>query len=231
MTMRSITTAVAAMLVLGAGLPAYAQGQVQAVPRTGVSFANTITVRAWIESTDSETKTVVFTTPQGRLIECAVSDSVKNLDSIAEGTPADVTYNEVVTLLNLRQKGPGSREARKEGGKPDSTDIESTADLHGDRGRSRQQQGVGDRRPRRPDPHLCRDLDRQAGHAEEDQGRRRGDRADDAAAGHGDHAGEAVGYSSAAFSRSMSVMRMERRPISSTFSSSRRLISRVTASR
>ena len=125
MTMRSITTAVAAMLVLGAGLPAYAQGQVQAVPRTGVSFANTITVRAWIESTDSETKTVVFTTPQGRLIECAVSDSVKNLDSIAEGTPADVTYNEVVTLLNLRQKGPGSREARKEGAKPDSTDIES----------------------------------------------------------------------------------------------------------
>jgi hypothetical protein len=125
MTMRSITTAVAAMLVLGAGLPAYAQGQVQAVPRTGVSFANTITVRAWIESTDSETKTVVFTTPQGRLIECAVSDSVKNLDAIAEGTPADVTYNEVVTLLNLRQKGPGSREARKEGAKPDSTDVES----------------------------------------------------------------------------------------------------------
>ena len=125
MTMRSITTAVAAMLVLGAGLPAYAQGQVQAVPRTGVSFANTITVRAWIESTDSETKTVVFTTPQGRLIECAVSDSVKNLGAIADGTPADVTYNEVVTLRNLRQKGPGSREARKEGAKPDSTDIES----------------------------------------------------------------------------------------------------------
>jgi hypothetical protein len=125
MTMRSITTAVAAMLVLGACLPAYAQGQVQAVPRTGVSFANTVTVRAWIESTDAETKTVVFTTPQGRLIECAVSDSVKNLDAIADGSPADVTYNEVVTLLNLRQKGPGSREARKEGSKPDSTDVES----------------------------------------------------------------------------------------------------------
>jgi hypothetical protein len=125
MTMRSITTAVAAMLVFGAGLPAYAQGQVQAVPRAGVSFANTITIRAWIESTDSETKTVVFTTPQGRLIECAVSDSVKNLNAIADGTPADVTYNEVVTLLNLRQKGPGSREARKEGAKPDSTDVEA----------------------------------------------------------------------------------------------------------
>ena len=125
MTMRSITTAVAAMLVFGASLPAMAQSQVQAVPRTGVSFANTVTVRAWIESTDAETRPVVFTTPQGRLIECAVSDSVKNLDAIADGAPADVTYNEVVTLLNLRQKGPGSREARKEGAKPDSTDIES----------------------------------------------------------------------------------------------------------
>jgi hypothetical protein len=125
MTLRSITTAVAAMLVLGAGLPAYAQGQVQAVPRAGVSFANTVTVRAWIESTDSETRVVVFTTPQGRLIECAVADSVKNLDAIQDGTPADVTYNEVVTLLNLRQKGPGSREARKEGATPDSTDIDA----------------------------------------------------------------------------------------------------------
>jgi hypothetical protein len=125
MTMRSITTAVAAILVLGASLPAYAQGQVQAVPRAGVSFANTVSVRAWIESTDAETHTVVFTTPEGRLIECAVADSVKNLDAIEDGTAADVTYNEVVTLLNLRQKGPGSREARKEGAKPDSTDVES----------------------------------------------------------------------------------------------------------
>ncbi len=124
MTMRSITAAVAAMFVFGAGLPAMAQGQVQAVPRSGVSFANTVTVRAWIESTDAETKTVVFTTPQGRLIECAVADSVR-LGAIADGSPADVTYNEVVTLLNLRQKGPGSREARKEASKPDSTDVES----------------------------------------------------------------------------------------------------------
>src|SRR5579885_2213736 len=125
MTKRSITTAVAAMLVFGAGLPAMAQGPVQAVPRAGVSFPNTVTVRAWIESVDSETHTVVFTTPEGRLIECAVADGVKNLDAIADGSPADITYNEVVTLLNLRQKGPGSREARKEGSKPDSTDVES----------------------------------------------------------------------------------------------------------
>ena len=48
MTMRSIKWAAAvrcAMLVLGASLPAYAQAQVQAVPRAGVSFANTVTVR------------------------------------------------------------------------------------------------------------------------------------------------------------------------------------------
>lgn len=125
MTKRSITTAVAAMLVFGASLPAMAQGQVQAVPRAGVSFPTTVTVRASIESTDSETHTVVFTTPQGRLIECAVADSVKNLDAIADGSTADVTYNEVVTLLNLRQKGPGSREARKEGANPDSSDVDS----------------------------------------------------------------------------------------------------------
>ena len=125
MTIRSITTAVAALLVAGAGLPAHAQGQVQAVPRAGVSFATTVAVRGWIESTDSETRTIVFTTPQGRLINCAVADNVKNLDSVTEGAPADITYNEVVTLLNLRQKGPGSREARKEGSKPDSTDVES----------------------------------------------------------------------------------------------------------
>ena len=43
----------------------------------------------------------------------AVGDSVKNLDQIAEGAMANITYNEVVTLLNLRQKGPGSREARR----------------------------------------------------------------------------------------------------------------------
>jgi len=109
---------------LGTGLPAAAQGQVEAVPRAGVSFPNNVTVRAWIESVDPETRTVVFTTPDGRLLNVAVGDSVKNLDSIPENAAADVTYNEVVTLLNLRQKGPGSREARRESAKPDSTDTE-----------------------------------------------------------------------------------------------------------
>jgi len=124
MTIRSIGASVfAAMLVSGA-LPATAQGQVQAVPRAGVSFTNNVTVKAWVESVDTETRTMVFTTPDGRLLNVAVGDSVKDLDKVQENAEANITYNEVVTLLNLRQKGPGSREARKEGGKPDSTDTD-----------------------------------------------------------------------------------------------------------
>jgi len=129
MTIRSINWAagisiLAATLAMGVSLPAAAQGPVQAVPRAGVSFANTVSVRGWIESIDTETRTMVFTTPEGRLVNLAVGDSVKNLDSIPENAAADITYNEIVTLLNLRQKGPGSREARREGARPDSTDAD-----------------------------------------------------------------------------------------------------------
>jgi hypothetical protein len=132
MTIRSLKSAaglsiVAAALALGATLPAMAQapGQMTAVPRVGVSFSNNVTVRGWVEAIDTDTKTVVFTTPDGRLLHVAVSDSVRNLDSVPTDASADITYNEVVTLLNLRQKGPGSQEARREGAKPDSADIES----------------------------------------------------------------------------------------------------------
>jgi hypothetical protein len=128
MTIRSMgrsigTSVLAAVLVSGASV-AMAQGQVQAVPRSGVSFTNNVTVKAWVESIDPETRTMVFTTPDGRLLNVAVGDSVKNLAQVQENAEANITYNEVVTLLNLRQKGPGSREARKEGGKPDSTDTD-----------------------------------------------------------------------------------------------------------
>jgi hypothetical protein len=128
MTIRSMgrsigTSVLAAVLVSGASV-AMAQGQVQAVPRSGVSFTNNVTVKAWVESIDPETRTMVFTTPDGRLLNVAVGDSVKNLAQVQENAEANITYNEVVTLLNLRQKGPGSREARKESGKPDSTDTD-----------------------------------------------------------------------------------------------------------
>jgi hypothetical protein len=122
MTMLSIKWAgaisLAAMLTLGTSLPAAAQGQVQAVPRIGLTFSSTLTVPATIESVDTESRTVAFIGPDGRLIDVPVGDGVKNLDSVADGSAADVTYNQIVTILNLRQKGPGSKLARGESMNP-----------------------------------------------------------------------------------------------------------------
>ena len=47
-----------------------------------------------------------------------------NLAGILDVAKVDITYNEVVTLLNLRQKDPGSKEARKEIAKPSEAEIE-----------------------------------------------------------------------------------------------------------
>lgn len=126
MMIRSLKLAAVAMTLLaGTALTrtGMAQDAIQAVPRIGVSFNNTVTVRATIESIDADTHTVAFTTAQGRLVSMAVGDGV-NLASLQDGAAVTVTYNEVVTLLNLRQKGPGSQEARKEGAKPDDVDAE-----------------------------------------------------------------------------------------------------------
>jgi hypothetical protein len=110
--------AAVAALALGASLPAAAQtpspGQVQAVPRVGISFPSTTTQRAKIESIDTDSRTVTFTLADGRIYTAPLSDAVRNTDSVADGSMADVTYNQIVTLLNLRQKGPGSKEARRE---------------------------------------------------------------------------------------------------------------------
>jgi hypothetical protein len=126
MIIRSLKlAAVAVVLVAGTALSqiSVAQGNIQVVPRIGVSFNNTVTVRATVESTDTETHTIAFTTAGGRLVSMAVGDGV-NLAGVQDGAAINVTYNEVVTLLNLRQKGPGSKEARKEGAKPDQDDLE-----------------------------------------------------------------------------------------------------------
>ncbi len=121
MFIRSLKLAAAAVVLFSGA--ASAQGTVQAVPRIGVSFNNTAAVRATVEETDSETHTIAFTTSAGRIMSMAVADGVK-VDSFPDGATVDITYNEVVTLLNLRQKGPGSREARKEGAAPDQIDLE-----------------------------------------------------------------------------------------------------------
>jgi hypothetical protein len=106
--------AFAVMAILGAGLPAAAQGQPQAVPRVGLSFPNTVTVQGWVESVNTDTRTVAFSLPDGRLLDVAVGDGVRNLDAIQDDSMAEITYNEIVTILNLRQKGPGSKLARRE---------------------------------------------------------------------------------------------------------------------
>jgi len=100
MTMRSIKWAgaisIVAALMLGTSLPAAAQAQVQAVPRVGLTFPSTVTERVTIESVDSDTRTVAFFAPDGRLLDVAASDAVKNLDAISDGSMADVTYNQVI---------------------------------------------------------------------------------------------------------------------------------------
>jgi len=131
MTDRSIKWAAgistfAAVLAVGIGLPErQASAQVQAVPRAGVSFNDTVTARVTVETVDTDTRTVAFDLPNGRTLLLPVADGVKNLDAIDDGSLATVTYTEVVTILNLRQKGPGSQEARRDqmSGKPDAADI------------------------------------------------------------------------------------------------------------
>jgi hypothetical protein len=114
----------AAALALGAILPATAQtpspAAIQAVPRAGLTFPSTVTERVRVESIDSETRTMAFTASDGRVLDAAFGASVGNVDAIADGSMADITYNQVVTILNLRQKGPGSKEARREAMNPNA---------------------------------------------------------------------------------------------------------------
>jgi len=132
MTIRSMKWAAgvslfAAMLAVGTTLPErQASAQVQAVPRAGLAFNDATTQRVRIESVDVEGRTVAFTLPDGQLVAVPVANSVGNLAAIQEGSMANVTYDQIVTILNLRQKGPGSKQERRESmSKPNTTDIET----------------------------------------------------------------------------------------------------------
>jgi len=132
MTIRSMKWAAgvslfAAMLAVGTTLPErQASGQVQAVPRAGLAFNDTTTQRVTIESVDVDGRTLAFTLPDGQLVAVPVANSVGNLAAIQDGSMANVTYDQIVTILNLRQKGPGSKQERRESmSKPNTTDIES----------------------------------------------------------------------------------------------------------
>ena len=132
MTIRSMKWAagvslIAAVLAVGTSLPERpASAQVQAVPRAGLAFNDTVTQRVTIESVDPEGRTVAFLLPDGQLVAVPVADGVGNLAALQDGSMANVTYNQIVTILNLRQKGPGSKQERRESMKPPSpNDIES----------------------------------------------------------------------------------------------------------
>ena len=198
MTIRSMKWAAgvslfAAMLAVGTTLPErQASAQVQAVPRAGLAFNDTITQRVTIESVDPEGRTVAFTLPDGQLVAVPVADSVSNLAAIQDGSMANVTYNQIVTILNLRQKGPGSqgRASRVDEASPTppiSRLGRFTVTVVGVDLANNTVSVIDGRRRRRP--YLQGQHARQAGNAEEDQGRRRGDRSQDAADGHGDLAG------------------------------------------
>jgi len=117
----------AAVLAVAMTLPErQASAQVQAVPRAGLAFNDTVTHRVTIESVDPDGRTVAFTLPDGQLVSVPVADSAGSLAGLQDGSAADVTYTQIVNLLNLRQKGVGSKEERRDSmSKPSATDIES----------------------------------------------------------------------------------------------------------
>src|SRR5258708_34345357 len=132
MTIRSMKWAAgvslfAAILAVATTLPErQASAQGQAVPRAGLAFSDTTTQRVTIESVDVEGRTLAFTLPDGQLVAVPVANSVGNLAAIQEGSTANVTYDQIVTILNLRQKSPGSKQERRESmSKPNTTDIET----------------------------------------------------------------------------------------------------------
>lgn len=130
MTIRSINWAVGVSLVaavLAAGTIVPASAQVTAVPREGVAFNDSVTARVKIETVDPDDRTVAFTLPDGQVLVLPVSSNAGNLAAINDGSTANVTYSQVVTMLNLRQKGPGSQEARRDqmNVKPNKTDIDA----------------------------------------------------------------------------------------------------------
>jgi hypothetical protein len=118
----------AAVLAVGTVLPErQASAQVKPVPREGVAFNDTVTQRVKIDMVDPESRTVAFTSTAGQLVILPVADGVTNLSAIEDNSTATVTYTEVITMLNLRQKGPGSQEARRDqmNKNPNPTDVEA----------------------------------------------------------------------------------------------------------
>src|SRR5260370_16419469 len=102
---------IAAVLAVGTTLPErQASAQVQAVPRAGIAFNDTVTQRVTIESVDPEGRTVAFLLPDGQLVSAPVADSVGNLAAIQDGSMANVPSNQILPILNLPPTAPDSQQ-------------------------------------------------------------------------------------------------------------------------
>jgi len=105
----------AAVAAVGVSLPERpASAQLQAVPRAGFTFTDQLTERVNVESIDTATRTGIFVLPDGRWLNLSIADSVRGIDKINDGSNINITYTEVVTILNLKRKGVGSRAARND---------------------------------------------------------------------------------------------------------------------
>lgn len=111
---RFMMSILATVLMAGVGAAEAQTPAAQSVPRAGFAFTNIVTVNVTIDSVDTDTRTIVFTLPDGNWLNLAAADSVRGLEAIKEGEPHTVTYSEVVTILNLKRKGPGSQAARRD---------------------------------------------------------------------------------------------------------------------
>lgn len=105
----------AAVAAVGVSLPERpASAQLQAVPRAGFTFTHKVTEKANVESIDTESRTGIFVLPDGHWANLSIADSVPGIDKIDDGSNVNITYTEVVTILNLKRKGVGSKAARKD---------------------------------------------------------------------------------------------------------------------
>ena len=183
----------AAVAAVGVSLPERpASAQLQAVPRAGFTFTDQLTERVNVESIDTASRTGIFVLPDGRWLNLSIADSVPGIDKINDGSIVNITYTEVVTILNLKRKGVGSQGSAQRLDVPVQPNRTRNPYVHLYRGRCRprRQHDFGDQRRKRPGPYLSGDGRRPARIAEGHEGRRRAYRHDDAAHDHGDHAGQ-----------------------------------------
>jgi hypothetical protein len=102
-------------LIAGSAMAQTTPAAGEAVQRAGFAFTFTETVRATIESVDTDNRLITFSMADGNMLSLPIGGGVKDIGKIKEDAPAVVSFDEVVTILNLKRKGVGSQAARRDG--------------------------------------------------------------------------------------------------------------------